>query len=96
MRNLTDFQIKCENTLIDILAVHNKKFTDRQLGGKNTTYISGKISNTDLYIYIYEDEAEFGDDQKLDCRFERPDFDTTDGLLTAFIRELSFTLKNLA
>ena len=71
-------------------------FEDRRTGriqGDIEIYICGRISDTDLEVYIYDDEAEFFGG-RVDCRFEAPDYDTGEELIEAFLKELASVLSD--
>ncbi len=84
MCQLTEFQKKCEKRLTEALSVHKKSLQGRSLDGKKETYIHAHISDSNIEVWIYEDEAMISG-PSIDFRFESPDFDTDDELIEAFI-----------
>ena len=93
MSALTEFQISCEERLRDSLAKFGKKFEERHVvEAQSQTYLWGRVSGTDMYVFIYEDEAQFGR-EPLDCRYEAPDFDDGDQLINAMIGDLGTALE---
>ena len=93
MGDLTDFQVSCEQRLREVLSRHGKEFADKQITrGRTAGYIQGKISGTDIYVFIYEDGAEFGR-ELLDCRYESPGFDNGEELIDALVKDLATELE---
>jgi len=92
MESLSKFQKLCERRLSELLSSSGKHLEGRKLEGEQETYITGKISGSDIQVWIYEDEAMF-DGGGLDCRFEAPDFDSGEDLIDAFISQLSSELS---
>ena len=90
MRNLTDFQRKCESELLSVLQGRNLNLVNRKLDGKKETYIYGEVKN--LEIWIYKGGAEIGG-KNIDRRFEKDDFKTEDGLINAFKNEIESLLS---
>jgi len=86
MRQLTEFQNKCENKLVEALSVHEITLKGKSINGKKEAYIHAHISGSEIEVWIYEDEAMISG-PKIDFRFESPDFDTDDELIDAFLRK---------
>jgi hypothetical protein len=83
VRELTDFQIRCEQGLSNALQQVGRSIAGRMLDGQTETFITGNVSGLDLQFWIYEDGADFKSSR--DSRhFERPDFDSLDELAVAF------------
>ena len=58
----------------------------KEIAGVNEKYIRAEVSDTDLTIFIYEDEAGIqGSD--VDCRFEAPDYHSNNSLISAFVQK---------
>jgi hypothetical protein len=57
MKELTQFQTKCEAVLIEDLKLVGRRLVNRRLEGVSETYIRAKVSETELVLFIYEDEA---------------------------------------
>jgi len=87
MEKLTKFQKRCEKNLASALSSVGKRIQKRSLGGYNEVYIHAYITDSDIEIWIYEDEAMIGG-QGIDIRFEGPDFDSTDELMYNFINKV--------
>lgn len=85
VKNITDFQRKCEVKLLSILKNKKLNFIDRKLDGQNEVYIYGKVK--ELEIWIYKDGAEIGG-KNIDKRFEKYDFSSEDELIDAFQNEI--------
>ena len=84
-RSLTQFQQTCESALRAALASEGLALAERTLAGETQTYIHGSVRGTDIEVYIYEDEAQFHRSGKLAGWYERPDFNDSAELQTAFI-----------
>lgn len=100
MVDLTSFQTLCERKVSELLRSYGRRLENRRVGqvrGFVEPFISvcGRISGTDVTIYIYEDGAEFTN-HGFDVRFERPDYDTGEALIDAFIEHLSKYLDRKA
>ena len=95
MESLSKFQELCEYRLNELLSSNGKRLEDRKLDGEKEIYITGKISGSDIQVWIYEDEALFYGGG-LDCRFEKPDYDSGEDLIDAFISQLSGELRQQA
>jgi len=57
MKELTQFQTKSEAVLIEDLTLVGRRLVNRRLEGVSETYIRAKVSETELVLFIYEDEA---------------------------------------
>lgn len=74
-RLLTDFQRSCESALLQALSSCRRSLMQRSLEGQRDTYIQARISDSDITVFIYEDEAQFHRDSgKRPGIYERPDF----------------------
>ena len=85
MRELTNFQHKCEAELLSLLKRKHLTLDNRRLDGRRETYIYAEVKG--LETWIYEDGAEIASDT-VDKRFEKYDFRSEDELINAFIHEL--------
>jgi len=85
-RSLTDFQQKCERELCSALAARGLALADRTLAGEAETYVRATVRDTDIVVYIYEDEAQFHKGERRVGVFEHQDFDDAAQLQEAFIR----------
>lgn len=56
-RALTPFQIECEAHLVEALRRAGFGIVDRSLEGLNDPYVKARVEGTDLWVYIYQDEA---------------------------------------
>lgn len=83
VRDLTDFQIRCEQSLSDALQQVGRSIAGRILEGQSETYVTGGVSGSDLQFWIYEDGADFKSSRG-SRHFEQPDFDSLDDLAAAF------------
>ena len=93
MTELTPFQILCERKATELVQSYGRQLEDRRVGQvvgevQPDIFVAGLISGTDVTIYIYEDGAEFTSD-RVDVRFEKPDYDTAEKLVAAFIARLT-------
>lgn len=87
-RELTKFQVRCEERLTATLARAGRSVADRRLDGVSETYITGSIGARDIAFWIYRDGADFRAGR---CHrvFERPDYDSLDDLAEKFVQELA-------
>jgi len=84
VRNLTDFQIRCELRLSGALRQIGGSISGRMLNGQGEPYVSGGVSDSDLEFWIYEDGADFKSSRGSKV-FEELDFGSLDDLAEAFI-----------
>ena len=56
---LTDFQVRCEESLVEWLEFRGMEFTSREVVSNGETYIHGSVAGADLEVWIYNDEAEY-------------------------------------
>ncbi len=95
MTDLTPFQILCEAKATELLQSYGRQFEERKLEGVSEVFISGRISGTDVTIYIYEDEVQLMN-HRVDVRFENPDYDTDEEMVVAFLERLTRYLEDQA
>ena len=100
MTQFTPFQILCERQAIELLQSYGRQLENRRVGqvlGFVEPYISicGRISGTEVTIYIYEEGVEFTN-HHVDVRFESPDYGSDEKLVEAFIEQLSKYLDRKA
>ena len=88
LQGLSRFQINCESQLQAVLAQFDRTLENREVGGESESYVTGRISGTEIQMYIYEDEAQFRGKGR-DCRFEAPDFDNEEELIEALLAKIS-------
>jgi hypothetical protein len=90
---MTMFQEQCINRCNSIRSI-NFKFKEI-VGDTETYYLSEtEIGKHNVVMYIYVDEAEFKLDEKWYI-FEKPDYDSENDLLNAFIDKLTECLSQL-
>ena len=94
-RPLTEFQRACEDRLGVELASEEFGLTERTLAGESQTYIRALVRDTDIAVYIYEDEAQFHRGAKLKRAYERADFDSPVELQRAFIDGVLHATKDI-
>lgn len=95
----TKFQEKCEGELNSALKPLGRELLDRKFvvgsskvfAGQVETFVTGKVSGTDIQVWIYNNEAQFAGNQ-LDKRFEAPDYSSEDKLIQAFVEEMKTQL----
>jgi hypothetical protein len=87
-RDLTPFQRDCEASLVDALRRAGFRLTDRSLEGQNEVYVKARVDSTNIWVYIYQDEA--GTDKGT---LEAPDYSTPRDLQLAFTK---WVLERLA
>ena len=92
VRDLTNFQICCEQRLSDALQQVGRAIAGRILDGQSETYVTGGVSGSDLQFWIYEDGADFKSSRG-SGHFERPDFDSPDDLAVAFTASIVEAVK---
>ena len=92
MKVLTAFQKLCLQELEHALSAMNRHLEARQLGGTQETYLHARVSSSPLEVWIYEDEAMFSG-PGIDQRFERPDYDSPEALISAFVQGLLKHIK---
>lgn len=88
VEKLTQFQIDCEAAVRDALAEVGCTIEGREILGANETYIRARLAQSDLVLYIYEDEAQFHDASGLVGLFEAPDYPTPEELQRAFVAQV--------
>lgn len=98
MTEFTPFQILTERQATHLLHSYGRRFEERNIkpfaGDESEIYVSEQISGTDITVYIYEDEVHFNNRQ-VDVRFERPDYDSDEKMVEAFIDRLSEYLDRM-
>jgi hypothetical protein len=85
---MTDFSEKCIRVLCLALSEIGQSDTQFKLiHGKKEDYWSAKLAKNDstVDLYIYEDEAGCMIGEKEWSIFERPDFDSDDELIQAYV-----------
>lgn len=87
-RELTRFQVTCEERLIAPLARIGRRVVDRRLDGVSETYITGTIEGRGITFWIYEDGACFYAGKR-HLVFERPDYRSLDDLAADFVTKLT-------
>ena len=91
-RSLTEFQETCERELGLALAARGSALAGRTLAGESETYIHAFVRDTDVEVYVYENEAQFHQGGKRAGIFEHQDFGTPEQLQAAFIRGVLTTI----
>lgn len=92
MRELTNFQTECEQSLNEALLGLGKRVDDRSLEGEHETFIHAKISNPLIEIWIYENEAMFSGDG-FEFHFEAPDYPKRDKLISEFVETIASCIQ---
>ncbi len=92
MKELTRFQTKCETELIEALKRVGRHLVERRLEGISEIYVRAKVSETELTVFIYEDEANVQGPQT-DLRFEAPDYDSGKELTRDFVSNVINLVK---
>jgi len=87
MKNLTDFQQKCEIALVTALAATGHQLLNRRMEGQSETYITGRISRTTNEIFIYKNEASIAG-PRTDVRFKVKDYVSSAKLVDAFLEKV--------
>lgn len=88
-KKLTDFQNQLTQRIQETVEKFGKNFTRIEIGGKKELFVSGRISETDLEVWIYKTGAEFTNLKEVDCRYEACDYDSPDDLIKNYIRDLA-------
>lgn len=85
---LSAFQSKCFRLVEDLLLRHGHDIS-HDIGGERETYLvlPANLDSVTVRIYVYEDEAGYflDDDWRI---WERPDYDSDDELIRAFLADL--------
>lgn len=92
MNKLTNFQKKCEHSLIQSLCLLNMELCDRNLDGDNEIFIYAKICNKQIELWIYENEAMFSG-KDFEFHFENPDYHDKDKLIDDFVKTINLCLN---
>ena len=58
MPTLTEFQQRCEEALRKLLEYRGARLSTREIVGNGETYVQAEVEDTDLEVWIYDDEAE--------------------------------------
>lgn len=91
-KELTEFQLKCENLLIDSLNKIGRSISNRTLGGQNEKYITGTIERSDISFWIYDDGAYFKSFGR-NPMFEKPNYKSLDDLANDFVQTIIKTIE---
>ena len=83
----SDFQRMLFEKLESELNDHSIDMDNLKLNGKNEIYLEGRISKVGLRFWIYEDGAEFTNNDS-DYRYERYDFNSLDELASRFLKDI--------
>jgi|WetSurSiteA1Bulk_404760.scaffolds.fasta_scaffold104645_2 hypothetical protein len=84
---LTEFQSKCEQKLLDRLARTGRAILDREVVEGSETYITGTIEGTRISFWIYDDGADFKSSGR-GPMFEKPDYKSLDDLADDFVASI--------
>ena len=100
MTDRTSFQNKCELALNTLLKSHGLTFrgrTEREVQERftNQSYvlISGRILDFDIWIYDTQADIRVGKRTKV---MESDDYDSEDGLVASFIKEVDKSIREAA
>jgi len=91
-RPINGFQLECRKRAAELLAQLGAQLEEERKNGKRETYITARVSGTDLVLWIYDDETEISG-PGVDDRFESPDYDTSEELISAFTEALVQRVK---
>jgi hypothetical protein len=86
METLTEFQVRCENALREIVARSDRQLS-REVFANGETYIHIAIEGTDVEVWIYDDEAEYRSGRK-SRNFEAVVFRDESERIASFIAEI--------
>ena len=86
---LTEFQNKLTRRIQEVVEQFGRKLAEIEIGGEKESFVSGKISETDLMVWVYRASAEFTNLKEVDCRYEACDYDSLDELTESYIRDLA-------
>ena len=87
MRPLSAFQKQCLETVKRALGDLDRQLYDTAIDGRNETYVHAKVSDSQIELWIYDDEAMFSG-PSLDMRFEHPDYGSPQDLIADFVSSL--------
>ncbi len=90
MQPMNEFQRTLETNLMKLVSGKGLYLVDRLVHQSTETgeiFISARIAGTFIEVWIYDEEAQFGGGE-IDCRFESPDYDTPEELISAFLASL--------
>ncbi len=87
-RVLTNFQKVLLDKLKKALFNSGHQLIDEKVSGQKESYIYAKIQSLDIEIWIYKDSAEFTSSEKIDCRYESVDYDSSEDLVDTYIEDL--------
>lgn len=93
MGELNTFQIDCERSLRDLLDHHGLGVRAREIAGGTEKYVHLLVSESEIEIWIYEDEAEYRLERH-HYNFELSYYRDKNKLLEAFLRALGEDLSN--
>ena len=89
------FQKECERRLNEALAEVGSAVVDRTIAGETDRYVTGKLRNTQVEIWIYLDGAQLSGPD-LDFRLEDWDARTPDELCTEYSRKAVNVIQGVA
>ena len=93
MGELNTFQFECERFLMDLLDQRGFQIQAREVVGGTEKYVHLRIANSDLEVWIYEDEAEYRVGDK-HYNFEFSYYRDESKLIESFIRGLAQDLPS--
>jgi hypothetical protein len=84
-RTLSEFQKSCLRELERVLAPLSRQIMEPRLLGEHETYLQTRVADSDIEIFIYEDEATFSV-SGTHRMYERCDYRSPDDLIDAFVK----------
>lgn len=88
---LTDFQLRCEGALRELLEYWGIQLVSREVIGNGEAYIHAAVEGKDLEVWIYDDEAEYRSGSKR-RNFEGAVFRDESERIACFIKEVQSEL----
>jgi hypothetical protein len=86
----TEFQLRCEEALRELLEYRGMRL-NREVVGNGETYVHGAVEGTDVEVWIYDDEAEYRSGRKR-RNFEAAVFRDESERIASFIKEVQAEL----
>ena len=96
-RDISPFRFQCVKEVARLLREEDLPFHQEQVEGREESYSVFRVESTNrepLKIYVYEDEAGFFAGKRWHI-WETPDYDTSQGLMSAFLDGLRSTIAEL-
>lgn len=87
----TQFQLRCEEALRELLEYRGMRL-NREVVGNGETYVHGSVEDADVEVWIYDDEAEYRSGRKR-RNFEAAVFRDESERIASFIKEVQAELE---